>query len=151
MRILDAKDSLKEIVSTSQILCTISESKHTFRGMHLSNDGNRKIVTCIAGMAFDVVVDLRIGSPYFGRQQSLILSPGEQISIPSGFAHGYVTLEDNTALLYCLQSSIASQNDDRYVHYSSKVFDGIEWPQSPSDCIMSDNDRAATAFEKLAT
>lgn len=77
--------------------------KNSLRGLHYQlRHPQAKICRVIEGQALDVAVDIRVGSPSFGRWTSLILSADEanQVYIPAGFAHGFLTLSDRVQFLY---------------------------------------------------
>jgi dTDP-4-dehydrorhamnose 3,5-epimerase len=81
-----------------------SKSKQwVLRGLHFqSRKPQAKLVRVTAGSVYDVVVDLRVGSPTFGKWQGFVLAAGgnSMLFIPRGFAHGFLTLEDDTEFLY---------------------------------------------------
>ena len=83
---------------------SVSYAKGTLRGMHFQHPPFReiKMVRCIAGAVMDVIVDIRQGSPTFLQWQAVELSAknNRMIYIPEGFAHGFQTLQDNSALIY---------------------------------------------------
>ena len=83
---------------------SVSYAKGTLRGMHFQHPPFReiKLVRCIAGTVMDVIVDIRQGSPTFLQWQAVELSAenNRMIYIPEGFAHGFQTLQDNSALIY---------------------------------------------------
>lgn len=83
---------------------SVSYVKGTLRGMHFQHPPFReiKLVRCIAGAVMDVIVDIRQGSPTFLQWQAVELSAenNRMIYIPEGFAHGFQTLQDNSALIY---------------------------------------------------
>ena len=83
-----------------------SSRKGTVRGMHFQNSPHEevKLVRCLTGSIFDVIVDLRPGSPTFRRWQGFELSGdnGLQLYIPKGFAHGFQTLADDTGVNYLI-------------------------------------------------
>jgi dTDP-4-dehydrorhamnose 3,5-epimerase len=87
-----------------QLNQSVSYTKGTLRGLHFQFPPFReiKMVRCIAGAVYDVIVDLRIGSPTFLQTFGAELSAGnsKMLYIPEGFAHGFQTLEANSALLY---------------------------------------------------
>jgi dTDP-4-dehydrorhamnose 3,5-epimerase len=89
----------------AQINHTHTAQRGTVRGMHYQQPphGEMKLVTCIQGEVWDVAVDLRAGSPTFLHWHAELLSADNQraMLIPEGFAHGFQTLSDHVALLYC--------------------------------------------------
>lgn len=118
------------------------------RGLHLQHpNGQGKLVTVLHGAAFDVVVDVRVGSPTFGRWVSSTLSEANrhQLWIPPGFAHGFQALEDGTVFQYkCTAaydpgSEITIQVDDPAI--------GISWPLD--DRLSSAADREAPRLAEL--
>ena len=108
-------------------------AKATIRGMHYqtSPHSETKVVTCLRGKAFDVVVDIRAGSSTFLESHAEILSPDllKTIVIPPGFAHGYQTLEDDTELLY-LHSVGFEPDAQRGLHPLDDTLE-ISWPLPP--------------------
>lgn len=114
------------------------------RGMHfqLPPHDHAKVVTCVAGKVLDVVVDLRAGSPSFGRFHSIELDDERamMLAIPSGMAHGFLALSE-TAVMYYQVTSVYSKEHDAGIRWDSL---GIPWPTS--DVILSDRDREFPAF-----
>ena len=98
-----------------QINHSVTERKGTVRGMHFQYepDTEIKIIKCIKGRVFDVVVDIRKDSKTFLKTFSIELSEKNRVMIyiPKGFAHGFQTLEDNTELLY-LHTNVYSPNNE---------------------------------------
>ena len=86
-------------------------SKGVVRGLHFQKDPKcqAKIVEVISGAAIDVVVDIREGSPSYGKSVSVLLTPdnNRQLFVPRGFAHGFVSLEDNTIFQYLIDNDYA--------------------------------------------
>jgi dTDP-4-dehydrorhamnose 3,5-epimerase len=118
--------------------------RNVVRGMHfqLPPADHVKVVYCLTGRVLDVVVDLRKKSPTFGRHLTRELSGHnrEILYIPTGFAHGFLTLEDDTTMLY--QTSTAhSPAHDTGIRWDSIGFD---WPAA--NPIMSDRDRQFPAL-----
>ena len=119
----------------------------TLRGLHYQAApyAEVKLVRCTAGSIFDVIVDLRSGSPTLARHYSVILSAANRrtLYIPRGFAHGFQTLEDGTEVLY--QMSAFHQPDHaRGVRWDDPAF-SIAWPAAEPR-IMSERDRTYPDF-----
>ncbi|AKS23129.1 MAG: dTDP-4-dehydrorhamnose 3,5-epimerase [Leptospirillum sp. Group II 'C75'] len=113
-----------------QINNSLTAKKGTLRGMHyqLPPDPEVKVVRCIRGALFDVIVDLRPDSPTFRQWFGAELTAGNRtmMYVPRGFAHGLVTLEDDTEALY-LVSAFYSPAQERGVRYNDPSL-GIRWP-----------------------
>ncbi|CAK9039064.1 5-epimerase (Thymidine diphospho-4-keto-rhamnose 3, partial [Durusdinium trenchii] len=105
-------------------------SRHVIRGMHFQVPprDHAKLVSCPVGAVFDVVVDLRKGSPTYGRHASIELNDqkGNLLYIPTGFAHGFCVISPEALMLYNV-TTIHSPAHDRGLHWNSC---GIEWPTS---------------------
>ena len=99
----------KEIVQANRSM----SSKGTVRGLHFQKDPKcqAKIVEVINGSAIDVVVDMREDSPTFGKSTSVLLTTenNRQLFVPRGFAHGFVSLEDNTIFQYLIDNDYAPE------------------------------------------
>ncbi|WP_188850074.1 dTDP-4-dehydrorhamnose 3,5-epimerase [Aureimonas glaciei] len=124
---------------------SLSVPMHTLRGLHFQVPpfAQAKLVRVIRGRALDVAVDLREGSASFGQYVTLELSPDRfnQIYIPVGFAHGFLTLEPNTEVLYKV-SSPYSKDHDRSLRWDDPDI-GIDWALNGATPILSDKDRDA--------
>ena len=100
------------------------------RGLHYQIDPKPqgKLVRCISGAVFDVAVDIRKSSPTFGEWTSLILNNVSKLMIwiPVGFAHGFLSLEDNSEVLY-KASELWSKEQDRSIRWDDKDIK-INWP-----------------------
>lgn len=122
---------------------TRSKRKHTVRGLHYQIDPacQGKLVRVSSGAIFDVVVDVRRGSPTFGNRATAILSADNwhQIWIPAGFAHGYCTLENDTEVQYKV-TSYYSPDHDRGIAWNDPAL-GIAWPVGDAEALLSDRDR----------
>lgn len=113
----------------------------TLRGLHYQAEPHAevKLVRCTAGAIFDVIVDVRRGSPSFGRWQSFELSDENRLTlvVPPGFAHGFQTLADGTEILYQMtQPHIAAA--ERGILWNDPDL-AIAWPLQPT--VMSQRDR----------
>ena len=119
----------------------------TIRGMHFQEtpDLETKLMRCTRGTIFDVVLDLRTGSPTYGKWHGVELSAknGRMLFVPEHCAHGYQTLEENTEIYY-LTSCFYSPGSVRGVRYDDPAF-GIQWPM-PST-IVSEQDLGWPLFD----
>ena len=106
-------------------------AKGVLRGLHYQLDPHAqgKLVRCTRGAVFDVVVDIRRGSPTFAQWVGYELSAENKymLWIPAGFAHGFVTLEDDTEFLYKTTAEYAPDYD-RGIKYDDPSI-GIQWPE----------------------
>jgi dTDP-4-dehydrorhamnose 3,5-epimerase len=118
-----------------------SKQKGTLRGMHYQEAPalEAKLVRCMRGAMYDVVLDLREGSPTFGRWFGVQLDPenGRMLYLPEGCAHGYQTLVDDTEMHY-MASAVYTPITAKGARYDDPAF-AIGWPLSPS--AISDQDR----------
>jgi dTDP-4-dehydrorhamnose 3,5-epimerase len=119
----------------------------TVRGMHFQSapHAETKLVRCIRGALFDVVVDLRPDSPTYGRWAGRELTPanGRALYVPRGCAHGFQTLEDDTEAFYAASAAYAPDHEGG-VHHADPAF-GIEWPLPVAS--ISPKDDAWPRFE----
>ncbi|MFW6201065.1 MAG: dTDP-4-dehydrorhamnose 3,5-epimerase [Gemmatimonadota bacterium] len=122
---------------------SVSERAGTVRGLHFQAPphAQAKLVRVVRGAAFDVAVDLRRGSPSYGRHAAVVLSADawNQIYIPEGFAHGFCTLEPRTELVYKLSGYYSPESEGGLLWNDPAV--GIEWPVDPERAVLSDKDR----------
>ena len=120
----------------------------TLRGMHYQSApyAEAKFIRCTRGAIYDVIVDLRSGSPTYGQSLGLELTPenGRMIYAPEGFAHGYQTLEDDTEMCYMTSFAYAPAAA-RGVRHDNPAF-GIHWPLPVS--LISEADQAWPNFPK---
>lgn len=140
LRVWD-EDSLKKHSVLNQASAAINPKARTLRGLHLQTDphAETKIIQCILGSVFDVVVDLRKDSSTYGRHNSTQIGPKETyqgIVVPKGFAHGYLTLESNSTLLYFMDRPYAPESAKGIVWNDPAL--QIAWPYEPE--IISDRD-----------
>ncbi|UCD75417.1 MAG: dTDP-4-dehydrorhamnose 3,5-epimerase [Phycisphaerales bacterium] len=129
--------------------CNISRSlrRGTLRGMHfqLPPMQEAKLVRCIRGALFDVMLDLRSESPTFRQWIGVELTAdnGRSVYVPEGFAHGILTLTDDTELHYLITQFYDPQLSSG-VRYNDPVF-GIEWPIQPA--VINERDRSWPDFD----
>jgi dTDP-4-dehydrorhamnose 3,5-epimerase len=121
-----------------------SARKGVLRGLHfqIPPHAQGKLVRCIRGAILDVGVDIRIGSPSYGRHVAVELSAANwhQLWVPSGFAHGYVTLQDDCEVVYKTTCHYAPEYD-RGIAWDDPAL-GIDWPLSADAVILSDRDKS---------
>ena len=130
-----------------------SNVRGVLRGMHFQRPpaAQDKLVRVARGSIFDVALDIRAASPTFGRWAGLVLSAAEwnQLFIPKGFAHGFVTLEDDTEVLYKV-SDAYSPDHDCAIRFDDPAV-GIDWPVDPASVIVSEKDRTAPLLAEIET
>jgi dTDP-4-dehydrorhamnose 3,5-epimerase len=128
-----------------------SRSAGTVRGLHFQDSPHEqtKLVRVSRGRMFDVAVDIRQASPTFGKFVGVELSEENrhQLYIPSGFAHGFCTLEPNTEVVYKVSSYYAPNAEGGIFWSDDKL--GIPWPVSSGDVIVSEKDAMLPRFEQL--
>ena len=129
---------------------SLSAKAGTIRGLHFQAPphAQAKLVRCGRGAIYDVAVDIRRGSPTFGRSFGAELSfeNGRQLYVPEGFLHGFMTLMDDTEIVYKCSDYYAPQSDGSVLWSSC----GIDWPpvENPT---LSDKDAQAIPFEAFQT
>lgn len=123
-------------------------AKGTLRGLHyqVNPEGQGKLVRALRGSVFDVAVDIREGSPSFGKWTGRTLSEenGLALWIPVGFAHGFLVLEDDTQILYKCTHFYAP-GAERTIVYDDPAI-GIDWPFEPTE--LKDRDAAAPGLHE---
>ncbi len=135
-------------LSATLVQCNISfnRKKGTLRGMHyqLKPYEEAKLIRCTMGALFDVIIDLRVGSPTFRQWAAVELSASNRrmLFIPEGFAHGFQTLEDDTEVFYQM-SAVYSAGHAAGVRWDDPAF-AIHWP--PGQRIISARDSAYPDF-----
>lgn len=125
---------------------SLSSETGTVRGLHFQAPphAQNKLVRCGRGSLFDVSVDIRKGSPTYGKWVGEVLSfeNGKQLLVPEGFLHGFMTLEPDTEIIYKCTDYYAPECDGA-VHWDSC---GIKWPSDLPAPILSGKDLAAQVF-----
>jgi len=130
-----------------QVNNSLSAHKGTLRGMHyqLAPKAETKIVRCIRGALYDQILDLRDGSSTFGRSFGAELSAENRrmMYVPKGFAHGFLTLADDTEAFYFVDE-FYSPKHERCVRYNDPKF-RLVWPAVPT--VISDKDKNQADFD----
>lgn len=118
-------------------------ARGTLRGLHLQLAPNAqgKLIRCLRGSILDVAVDVRKGSPEFGRHVAVELSEADwnQLWIPPGFAHGYCTLTDGAEVIYKVTASY-DPAAERGIAFDDPAL-GIDWPVDRNTAHLSEKDR----------
>ncbi len=128
-----------------------NSKKNVIRGLHfqLSPNDQAKLVRCIAGKIFDVIVDIRKSSPTFLHWAGINLDDEShhQLWIPSGFAHGFISLNENSEIIY-KTTSLWSKKDERSIRWNDETL-AIDWPIEKNDVLISAKDRNATTIKNM--
>lgn len=128
----------------------ISYNKHkgTLRGMHRQGapHDEAKLVQCISGSLYDVIIDMRSNSPTLHQWIGTTLSAqnNKMLYIPEGFAHGFITLEDDTKVMYLI-SQFYAPGAEQPIRWNDPFFN-IDWPMEPQ--VMSGKDKSIPLFQQ---
>ncbi len=140
-------------IQYSFVQVNISKSRRgVIRGLHyqVPPAEQGKLVTVLRGKIYDVAVDIRKNSPWFGRYVAIELSEENHrlVWIPPGFAHGFQALEDNTLVLYFVTKEYSPEHE-RCIKWNDPSI-GIEWPLL-GEAILSEKDRNCPLLENTET
>ncbi len=121
------------------------------RGLHFQCPpvAQAKLIRVVVGAIFDIVVDIRQGSPTYGKSMAVTLSgdDGRQIFIPPGFAHGYCTLVPNTEVSYLVDAPYDPASEAGIAWNDPML--GITWPFEAASLVICKRDRELPPFEAL--
>jgi len=127
---------------------SLSLKRGTVRALHFQvpPKAQAKLVRVLRGSVCDVAVDLRVGSPAYGRwvAETLTARHGEQMFVPRGCAHGFCTLEADTEVAYKVDAYYAPECEDGLAWDDPRL--AIAWPVSAADVVLSDKDRKNRLF-----
>lgn len=127
-------------------------AKGVLRGLHFQNPNPQgKLVRVVSGRAWDVVVDVRRSSSFFGRWVGVELSAANKrmFWVPPGFAHGFVSLEDDTDFMYKCTAPYRPADEQSLLWNDPAL--GIEWPLCGLVPCLSDKDRAGMPLSEIAS
>ncbi len=132
---------------------SLSRDKGTLRGLHYQAPpfAQTKLVRVVAGAILDVAVDVRRGSPDYGKWVSVELSAenGRQILVPQGFLHGFVTLMDNTHVIYKVDDFYSAEAEGAVIWNDPDL--AIDWGVAADAVVLSGKDAAAARFNDWAS
>lgn len=148
-RAFDAEVASVDFVQDNESMST----KGVMRGLHFQRPphAQAKLVRCVRGRVLDVAIDIRKGSPTYGRHVAVELS-GEnhrQIFIPRGFAHGFVVLSDEAVFQYKCDNYYCPESDGGISIEDTSL--GIDWRMDVADAILSDKDKIHPMFKDFET
>jgi dTDP-4-dehydrorhamnose 3,5-epimerase len=132
-----------------QANCSVSAAG-VLRGLHFAQlpPSQAKYVTCLSGSVFDVVVDIRVGSPTFGQWDSVLLDDRDHRSVylSEGLAHGFVALQDNSTVMYLCSAEYNPQREHTIAATDPAL--AIDWP-TEHRLVLSDRDAAAPTLDEV--
>jgi dTDP-4-dehydrorhamnose 3,5-epimerase len=135
---------------SSQISQVVNARARTLRGLHYQRAPHleAKLIWVFRGTVFDVLVDIRPGSPTRGRWVGLELTASEDplVYAPPGVAHGYLTLTDDSAMVYFIDTPYAPEHAAGLRYDDPDV--GVAWPAAPE--VIADRDRAWPSLREIA-
>lgn len=127
---------------------SFSAAKFTLRGLHFQAPpfAQDKLVRVLKGAILDVAVDIRHGSPSFGQWVALEVSARafNQILVPKGFAHGFLTLEPDTEVFYKVSAPYSGEHDRGIAWNDGEI--GVDWPLGGEAPVLSDKDKVAPSL-----
>lgn len=133
-----------------QANCSTS-SAGVLRGLHFAQlpPSQAKYVTCVHGAVFDVVVDIRVGSPTYGRWDSVLLDDVDRrtVYLSEGLAHGFLSLQDGSTVMYLCSTPYSPQREHTIAATDPEI--GIAWPLAAAELLLSDRDAAAPPLSQV--
>lgn len=148
-RAFDAEVASVDFVQDNESMST----KGVMRGLHFQRPphAQAKLVRCVRGRVLDVAIDIRKGSPTYGRHVAVELSEENhrQIFIPRGFAHGFVVLSDEAVFQYKCDNYYCPESDGGISIEDTSL--GIDWRMDVADAILSDKDKIHPMFKDFET
>jgi dTDP-4-dehydrorhamnose 3,5-epimerase len=130
-----------------QANCSVSATG-VLRGLHFAQlpPSQAKFVTCVKGSVFDVVVDIRVGSPTYGQWDSVLLDDVDRRSVylSEGLAHGFLSLQDDSTVMYLCSTPYAPQREHTIAATDPDI--GIDWPMPAAELLLSERDAAAPSL-----
>ncbi|CAN7655921.1 dTDP-4-dehydrorhamnose 3,5-epimerase [Bosea sp. LjRoot237] len=132
---------------------SLSAARGVVRGLHFQAPpaAQAKLIRVLKGAIFDVMVDIRVGSPSYGKwcAATLTADGAEQLFVPRGFAHGFCTLEPDTEVVYKVDGPYAPQTEGGIAWNDPDL--AIDWPVSAAEAQLSGKDAALPGFAGFAS
>lgn len=133
-----------------QVNCSTSAAG-VLRGLHFAElpPGQAKYITCVAGSVFDVVVDIRVGSPTYGHWDSVVLDDVARRSVylSEGLAHGFLALQDDSTIMYLCSAPYTPEREHAIAADDPAI--GIDWPVPPDRLTLSGRDAVAPSLAEV--
>lgn len=133
-----------------QANCSTS-SAGVLRGLHFAQlpPSQAKYVTCVRGAVFDVVVDIRVGSPTYGAWDSVLLDDVDRrtVYLSEGLAHGFLSVQDGSTVMYLCSTPYSPQREHTIAATDPEI--GIEWPLPAAELLLSDRDAVAPSLAEV--
>ncbi|MCC9625614.1 dTDP-4-dehydrorhamnose 3,5-epimerase [Thalassospira sp. MA62] len=127
---------------------SLSSTVGVLRGLHYQCPpfAQDKLIRVVRGRILDIAVDIRAASPHFGKWVAAEISAKDwnQMYVPAGFAHGFITLEPETEVQYKVSAPYAPQSEQAIMWNDPDL--GIDWPVDPADVTLSAKDQQAMSF-----
>jgi len=146
-------EAVKDEVSFVQENHALSKKAGIIRGLHYQSPPHAqgKLVSCIAGAVMDIIVDVRSGSKTYGEYLSVELTAekAQQLWIPAGFLHGYVSLKDNSEFLYKVTSYYNKSAEGAVLWNDADL--AIDWGFDLSHVVVSEKDAQAVPFKDFTS
>ena len=132
---------------------SVNTTSGTFRGLHfqLGEFAQAKLVKVIHGMIIDFIVDIRPESPNYLKVQQFVVSPGEALMVPRGYAHGFLTTEDNTVVQYLVDNVYSPESEgsiywNEFPEIRETIKEFFDGKLSTDDLIISHKDNYTKNF-----
>jgi dTDP-4-dehydrorhamnose 3,5-epimerase len=142
-------DAAGRALEPAQANCSVSR-RGTLRGIHFADvpPGQAKYVTCVRGAVLDVVVDVRVGSPTFGRSDSVVLDDRDHrcVFLPVGLGHAFVALTDDATVVYLCSTSYDPARERRVDPFDERL--AIGWPRDVP-LLLSEKDAGAPSLAQM--
>lgn len=125
-------------------------NKNVIRGLHIQTKNPQgKLVSCVSGRILDIALDLRKDSDEYGKAYTFELYGNRQLYIPEGFAHGFLSKEDNTCVFYKCTTEYDSKSEVIINPFDESL--SIDWGVNIDDCILSDKDKNGISLKDYLT